>query len=167
MTDPFMDDPTPESIWDEGEQDSKDNEKESKVLVQNNNDGKVVVTLKGGSSFDSPWIVIHADSIEDADNQLNDKALGKLIDRTSEVGQHFANKGGGSAPPKQQSSDKPKGKPDGADQSPKGETRNCEHGQMSYKSGFSEKKKQKSKDGNGYWEAFDCPAGKCERQWAN
>ena len=34
------------------------------------NEGKVVVTLKGGRDFDAPWIVIHADDVSEANDLL-------------------------------------------------------------------------------------------------
>lgn len=54
-------------------------------------DGKVVVTLKGGAGFDDPWIVIHADSVEDANAQLN-ADLVTLMDRTQSAAALFRGK---------------------------------------------------------------------------
>lgn len=54
---------------------------------------KLTVTLKGGSGFDAPWIVLHGDTASELLDQLNDSVLGDLIERTQTVGQHFASKG--------------------------------------------------------------------------
>lgn len=58
-------------------------------------EGKVVVTLKGGRDFDAPWIVIHADDLQDAYDQTgNAELLGGLMDRVQGAARRFA----GSAP---------------------------------------------------------------------
>lgn len=58
-------------------------------------EGKVVLTLKGGSGFDAPWIVIHANDIADAHDHLHGEnatllvevmeSLGKAADKFVEV----------------------------------------------------------------------------------
>jgi hypothetical protein len=67
-------------------------------------EGKVVLTFKGGTSFDAPWIVIHAASLQDAYNQVthdNAVKLSDLMDRVQVAGQYFAGKGKSSAPAQQ------------------------------------------------------------------
>lgn len=54
---------------------------------------KLTVTLKGGSGFDAPWIVLHGDTAAELLEQLNDEALKALIEQTSAVGKFFADKG--------------------------------------------------------------------------
>ena len=39
--------------------------KESKTVAENT-EGKIVVTLKGGKGYEAPWIVIHANDVEEA-----------------------------------------------------------------------------------------------------
>lgn len=91
-------------------------EKENKNMAVNT-EGKVVVTLKGGKGYEAPWIVIHADSIEDAHAQVNDAKLGELIDQTKKVAGYF-NQGDTTA----QAVSGPKGQPQAATQAPGGKT---------------------------------------------
>ncbi|QHB38079.1 ribonucleoside reductase class II [Mycobacterium phage Noelle] len=55
-------------------------------------EGKVVLTFKGGSGFDAPWIVIHAEDLDDALAQVTNQGdtLGALMTRVQNAGQHFA-----------------------------------------------------------------------------
>jgi hypothetical protein len=111
-------------------------------------EGKVVVTLKGGSGFDAPWIVIHAASVEDAEAQL-DANLAKLMEKAQKAASHFTGLGvfnGG--PPTRQERQPAPAEAQGA---PSGETRVCRHGDMRFKSGIS-------KAGKPY-QAFFCPSG--------
>ena len=66
-----------------------------KAVVQNvvQKDGKVVLTFKGGSGFEAPWIVIHATDLEDALDQVSDEALADLMGRVQRAGQAFASQG--------------------------------------------------------------------------
>lgn len=99
----------------------------------------VTVTLKAGSGFEKPWIVIHAADPASALAQLNDPTLKELADLTAKVGQYFAGKGaqtpaggsGGQAPSNQSGGDKPP-----YQQAPGG-AKYCAHGEMSFKSGTS------------------------------
>ncbi|MCZ1015586.1 hypothetical protein [Streptomyces noursei] len=55
---------------------------------------KVRVTLKGGTSYDAPWITIDGVNIADALEQLaNKEQVKELIDATAKVGQYFASTG--------------------------------------------------------------------------
>jgi len=72
--------------------------------VQVGSDGKVVLTLKGGTGFDAPWIVIHATDLQDAHEQIsgeNGALLAQIMERTQIAAQHFAKLGGGSSAPAQ------------------------------------------------------------------
>ncbi|BCP36420.1 hypothetical protein MINTMi198_17900 [Mycobacterium intracellulare M.i.198] len=60
-------------------------------------DGKVVVTLKGGSGYDAPWIVVHASSAEDAESQLDEKMV-SLMAKTKKAARHFSGLGEDSKP---------------------------------------------------------------------
>lgn len=51
-------------------------------------EGKLVVTLKGGSGFDAPWIVIHADDAADALSQFDD-TLAALMGKAQQAASHF------------------------------------------------------------------------------
>ena len=67
------------------------------------------------------------------------------------VGGNYQNRGGGGQA----------GRPSNASEKPAGlKQEYCQHGEMEFKSGFSQKT-QKT------WKAFDCPAGECDRTWVN
>lgn len=171
MTDPFATDFTPPQpqgfAWEPGNNVPTNNETSNtkeNTNMQSASEGKVVVTLKGGRDFDAPWIVVHADDAQDALNQLQDQNMQALIERTKAVAGFFA--GGGqstpqAAPQSQQSNVGQRGKPAGASMHPQGETRQCAHGQMTYRSGIN-------KNGKPY-EAFFCPerdrAQQCPAVW--
>jgi hypothetical protein len=106
--------------------------------------GKVTMTFKGGSGFDAPWIVIHADDLDDALTQVSEggKTLAAVMERVQKAGQHFVGLGGGSAPARggngggqQRTSNAPQG----AQEAPNGEKRYCEHGEMRFRSQVSKK----------------------------
>lgn len=127
-------------------------------------DGKVVLTFKGGSGFDAPWVVIHADGIQEAHEFVtgdNASLLAQVMERVQSAAKHFAgmgspapqagggNRGGGGAPAAAQSA-------------PGGETRHCAHGEMVFKSGVS-------KAGKPY-KLFSCTAPRdqqCKAQFLN
>jgi hypothetical protein len=62
----------------------------------------VVVTLKGGSGYDAPWIVLRAGTVEEMNSVLNTE-LSALMERVSKAGQHFS----GLAPQKSTSQSTP------------------------------------------------------------
>jgi hypothetical protein len=48
----------------------------AKPAVQAESDGKVVLTFKGGRDFDAPWVVIHANGLQEAhDFVVGDKRI--------------------------------------------------------------------------------------------
>jgi hypothetical protein len=55
-------------------------------------EGKLVVTLKGGTGFDAPWIVIHADDAADALSQF-DNTLASLMEKAQHAAKHFGSLG--------------------------------------------------------------------------
>lgn len=81
--------------------------------VAENNDGKIVVTLKGGKGYEAPWIVVHANTVEEANEQLNDAGLADLIKQTKKVAEFF---NGGP-----QANNGPSGQPQAATQAPGGQ----------------------------------------------
>lgn len=118
------------------------------VLVS---EGKVVLTFKGGTGFDAPWIVVHATSLDDALDTVSAENGPKLMDlmtRTQNAGRHFA----GLGPVPSQVGQRPTANtPAAAQQAPNGETRQCKHGEMQYKTG--------AKNGR-VWKAYFCPSPK-------
>lgn len=133
---------------DQAETPAENTTKETNVTNTVSDQDKIVTTLKGGSGYDAPWIVIHSDSPEDALETLNNPAMEDLINRTQEVGKFFAklgnpapargNNGGGGG-----GGNRSKGKPAGATQAPDGQQ--APEGYV-YKSGVSKAGKP--------WEAF-------------
>jgi hypothetical protein len=61
----------------------------SRPAVATAAEGKITVTLKGGSGFDSPWIVIHAADAADALSQF-DGPLAELMEKVQKAGTHFS-----------------------------------------------------------------------------
>ncbi len=59
--------------------------KKAAVKPAVDSDGKVTITLKGGSGFDAPWIVIHASDIPDAYEQLSDDNAALLVELMGKV----------------------------------------------------------------------------------
>lgn len=68
-------------------------ETKEKPVADATNDSKITVTLKGGSGFDAPWIVLHGSDAAELNEQLTDENLKALIDQTQKVGQYFAGLG--------------------------------------------------------------------------
>lgn len=102
-------------------------------------DGKVVITLKGGKGYDAPWIVFHANGLQEAhDFVVGDNAtlLSVLMDRVQTAAKHFAGIGY-EAPPAQQSGPSYGGPPPASQAAPGGEKRHCAHGEMVFKTGVA------------------------------
>lgn len=126
-------------------------------------DGKVVVTLKGGTGYDSPWIVIHAASSEDALKQLQDPYLANVIERTAMVAAHFVGKVKPAAPAAQPQAAPPaQNTVPPQQQAPGGEQRFCAHGEMQYKTGVS----KAGKTYKGYFCSSQDRNNQCPPQWA-
>lgn len=130
--DPFDNAPTNGEHTDQNTTDSK---KENPITTVSDQ-AKIVTTLKGGSGFDAPWTVIHADNAADALEVLNDPQLEELLNRTQKVGQFFANQG---KPSGKANGGSGNGKPAGAEQAPAGSPE-CPPG-WTFKSGVSKKGK--------------------------
>ena len=90
-------------------------QKKENTTVAENTEGKIVVTLKGGKGYEAPWIVIHANDVADANEQLNDESLADLIKQTKKVAEFF--NGGANT----QADNGPKGQPQAATQAPNGQ----------------------------------------------
>lgn len=74
------------------------------VVSDNNAEGKLTITLKGGAGFDSPWIVLHPADLDEALDLLSGDNAGTLVtlmDKVAKAGTHFAGlspKSSGAAP---------------------------------------------------------------------
>lgn len=69
-----------------------------KPTVVEGADGKVVLTFKGGTGFDAPWVVIHAASLDDALSYVTEGGA-KLADLFTRVQRAATAFNGGSAAP--------------------------------------------------------------------
>ena len=56
--------------------------------MSENNNG-VTVTLKAGQGFEAPWIVIHAESVADAKDQIDQGVFAELAERTVAAAEFF------------------------------------------------------------------------------
>ena len=115
-------------------------------------DGEQIrITLKGGSGYDAPWITVDFPSIDVAYEKLSDTArkdrLMELFAITGGASSKFIETSGGYKPVAPSAASRA---PQGAQSAPGGETRQCVHGEMVFKSGVS-------KAGNPY-KMFACPA---------
>lgn len=84
-----------------------------KPVTQDNTNAKIVTTLKGGSGFDAPWIVIHADDAAEAVAVLRGDSIEELLKATKEVSDKF---NGGQAPAQRQAAPRTQGMPAGANE---------------------------------------------------
>ena len=84
-----------------------------KPVTQDNTNAKIVTTLKGGSGFDAPWIVIHADDAAEAVAVLRGDNIEELLKATKEVSDKF---NGGQAPAQRQAAPRTQGMPAGANE---------------------------------------------------
>lgn len=149
--------PPPWEVSDETDVNSTDTEK--KAVVNVSAESKIVVTIKGGRDYDEPWVVIHADDLDDALSQTTDKAkLGDLMKAAQEASKAFrdfrptedkGNRGSGSQSGSQGQGDRTQGKPAAASAHPSGRQEFCQHGEMKWVTGLSQKTQK-------LWGAFDC-----------
>ena len=147
------------------------------------NPNGVTVTFKGGTGFESPWIVVHASDPADALEQINDVAFAELARRTTDAAEFFrglhtakvafpnaksepvqqtapAPQQGGWNAPAQNPPSWAQPEP-AAQQSSQPPAPSCIHGQRTYRSGTGRK---------GAWQAWMCPTakgtpGQCEPEW--
>lgn len=127
--------------------------KETKTVTASAENSKLTVTLKGGAGFDSPWIVLYADDVADALSQMQDENLKALMDVVKRAGAHFSGGGGNAPQARPQRPQQASGSTPPQQQAPGGESRQCAHGEMVFRSGVSQK--------NGKpWKGFFCPTPK-------
>ncbi|MBN7517056.1 hypothetical protein [Mycobacteroides abscessus] len=130
-----------------------------KTAAVGDGEGKIVLTYKEGPGFDSSWTVVHANSVEDAKAILKDPEFKELLDLSKKAAAYFRGGSTPSAPaaPAQARSNAPAA----AQSAPDGDSRQCKHGEMVYRTG--------SKNGR-TWKAFMCPSPKgtpdqCDAEW--
>src|SRR5699024_10616282 len=73
-----------------------ENTNEKETTLTNSDVDKITVTLKGGSGFDAPWIVLHSSSTSEA-NILLTEVQKNLTSRVAEVAKEFAGQVGPTA----------------------------------------------------------------------
>lgn len=124
-------------------------------------EGKITLTFKGAGGYGDRWLVAHVANPVEGLELLNDPKFKELLDLSKRIaaydGRESATPAAAQAAPQQQS---PSAPPAAAQQAPGGETRQCSHGQMQFKSGFSQKSGKA-------WSAWFCPTpkntpGQCE-----
>jgi len=146
MTDPFgdLEQPEPEEIKTVAK---SEQEEEGPV--------ELVITFKEGPGYEQTWHVVHAPSVQKANEILSDPEFKELLARQKKINQWF--RGGDSGSPAPSTS-----APAGAAQSPDGETHHCKHGQMQYRSGIA-------KASGKHYRLFGCPhpvrAEQCDAVW--
>lgn len=137
-----FDDPFDDATLDSGEEVAaapvKVKAVKAKPAVGAESDGKVVLTFKGGRDFDAPWIVVHANGLQEAhDFVVGDNAalLAVVMERVQTAAKHFASQG--KPAPSPQAVQATTAAPPQALNAPGGETRHCEHGEMVFRSGVA------------------------------
>jgi|SRR5690606_749511 len=122
-------------------------DKKGNIVVNPNTEGKIVTTFKAGAGYDAPWIVVHAETVEESIGIMKSAQISELMSLVQQGAKHFAEGWTGSQPaaPRQQ------GKPAAATQAPSGESKTCDHGEMVFRSGTNAK---------GVWKGFFCPLPK-------
>ena len=144
MTDPFGDLEQPEEI-------------KTVAKSEQGEEGPVelVITFKEGPGYEQTWHVVHAPSVQKANEILSDPEFKELLARQKKINQWFRGGDSGSSAPSTSA-------PPGATQSPDGETHQCKHGQMQYRSGIA-------KASGKPYRLFGCPhpvrAEQCDAVW--
>jgi len=126
----------------------------------------LTVTLKAGTGYDAPWLVFHANSVDEALESLQHDKLDELMDLTARKGKELAKAFGGSTGFSKPAAapfsgyKKPAAKKPAYDED--SDTYSCEHGERAWVTGRS---------GKGPWYAYMCPAdkddpSKCRPLWA-
>ena len=144
VKDPFADDEATEETTPVTETAPWEDQTNSKPATE------VSVTLKGGSGYDEPWVVLRGGDVPAAAALVNDTApLKELLDGTRKAADYFHTTRKAPAPGAAQNNAPA---PDrGA--APGGETKSCPHGAMQYKSGVAASTGKP-------WKAWFCPTPK-------
>lgn len=145
-------------------------EKKAKVVTVGNAEGKITTTFKGGSGFEKPWVVVHAEDIQEQLSIINDPEFAELLTRVQKASEYF--QGQAPAPstaPAQNASQngsqgRSQGKPAAATEGPLG-PQYCTHGKKKFWSKFDDQK-------NELVQIYFCPApknaaDKCKNQYVN
>lgn len=122
--------------------------------VSDGND-QISITLKGGTGFDAPWIVVKGTSPEEALEILNKVRELGLMDTTAKAAAmfqgHVGGGSGGSGVRQGQGGNRAGGQNAKPATPPGVAAKSCSHGEMVYRTGNGAK---------GPWQAFFCPTPK-------
>lgn len=161
--------PPPWEVSDETDVNSTDTDK--KAVRSVGAESKIVVTIKGGRDYDEPWVVIHADDLDDALKQTTDKVkLGDLLKAAQEASKAFRDfrpaedTGTKAVTSETGSQGRSQGRPAPATDGPLGK-QVCQHGTKKFWSKFDDAK-------NELVQIYFCPADKsnpqrCKNQYVN
>ncbi|MFC9974328.1 hypothetical protein ACFVH6_25835 [Spirillospora sp. NPDC127200] len=142
--DPFADDSIPTDPWSQPAPTATPATKENPIPTHA--EDKLVLTLKRGSGYDSPWIVLHT-TVETAKDELRELLAQEIPQAVSKVAEIFAGTAPASAPSAPRQSAPP------APSTPPGvEGKSCAHGPMVFRNGTN-------KFGKPY-QAWFCPQPK-------
>jgi len=159
----------PWEVSDETEVKSNDTNEKAKVVTVGS-EGKITSTFKGGSGYDKPWVVVHAEDIKEQLSIINDPEFAELLTRVQKANEYFVGQAPVSSPqngastPQNGSQGRTNGKPAAATDGPLG-PQHCKHGQKKFWSKFDEVK-------NELVQIYFCPApkgatDKCKNQYVN
>lgn len=160
--------PPPWEVSDETDVKNTDTEEKKAKVVTVGAEGKITTTFKGGSGFEKPWVVVHAEDINEQLSIINDPAFAELLTRVQKASEYF--QGQAPASPNQNAAPTPQngsqgrtnGKPEAATDGPLG-PQYCTHGKKKFWSKFDAAK-------NELVQIYFCPAqqgdpSKCKNQY--
>lgn len=135
--------------------DTKENETvtETPAVETDAATGEITLTFKAGSGFEVPWIVVRTPDLASASDVLENQSdvLKEVMEKTARAGAFFASQMPAAAPRAAAAGNNAPAATPARQQAPGGQSRQCKHGEMQYRSG--------SKNGR-TWEAFMCPTPK-------
>lgn len=141
IADPFASAPAQEEAQQPASEPAAQPAAAEKPAVQNvfaPGEGKIVTTLKAGAGYDQPWVVIHANSVEES-NALLDQKFADYLGRVKKVAAFF---NGGGVPVQAQNNgggqQQSNGRPQGATEPPAWAPPKP-YDDFVYKTGFSQK----------------------------
>lgn len=160
--------PPPWEVSDDTNVKNTDTEEKKAKVVTVGAEGKITTTFKGGTGFEKPWVVVHAEDIEEQLGIINDPKFAELLTRVQKASEYFQAQA--PASPTQNtasgsqngSQGRTNGKPDAATDGPLG-PQHCQHGKKKFWSKFDAAK-------NELVQIYFCPAQqgdptKCRNQY--
>jgi hypothetical protein len=136
---------------------------EVKPVIVGTDEGKLTLTFKGAGGYGDRWIVAHVANPTEGLSLLNDPAFKELMDLSKRIAAYDGAPQGN--PPQAQAGSPPAQRsnaPQAAQEAPGGVKKYCNHGEMVFKSGISQKGKA--------YQLFSCTAPRdqqCKAQYLN